>query len=86
MQNSVYLLLSEKDYKTYIGSTNNLERRFQEHNLGEVSSTKNRRPLKLIYSENFNNLSEARIREKHLKTRKGRKELKIIFEKLDLNI
>lgn len=85
MENTVYLLLSKKDLKTYVGSTDNIERRFQEHISGKVKSTKNRRPLELIYQEKFSSLSEARLREKYLKTKKGRKELKIIFEKLNLN-
>jgi putative endonuclease len=78
----VYLLLSSKDKKTYLGSTDNIERRLIEHNNGKNISTKYRRPLALIYNEEFNNLKDARIREKFLKTRKGRKELKIIFEKV----
>jgi len=82
MNATVYLLLSKKDLKTYVGSTDNIERRFAEHNNGKVTSTKNRRPLELIYQEKFSTLTEARAREKYLKTRKGRKELKIIFEKL----
>ena len=78
----VYLLLSEKDKKTYVGSTDNLERRIVEHTNGKTPSTRNRRPLKLIYTEEFATLSEARSREKYLKTRSGRKELKIIFENI----
>ncbi|MGW8185576.1 MAG: GIY-YIG nuclease family protein [Candidatus Moraniibacteriota bacterium] len=85
MENTVYLLLSKKDLRTYVGSTDNIERRFQEHMSGKVHSTKNRRPLELIYQEKFPSLSEARVREKYLKTKMGRKELKIIFEKLNLN-
>jgi len=45
----VYVLLSDKDNKFYTGFTNNLKRRFEEHQKGRVKSTKNRRPLKLIY-------------------------------------
>lgn len=85
MENIVYLLLSRKDLKTYVGSTDNIERRFQEHNCGKVKSTKDRRPLELIYQEKFTTLTEARVREKYFKTKKGRRELRIIFEKLNLN-
>ena len=80
----VYLLLSNKDKKTYLGSTDNLERRVTEHNTGKTSSTRNRRPLKLIYKEEFATLIEARNREKYLKTRKGRRELKLIFNRLKI--
>jgi putative endonuclease len=84
MKNFVYLLLSEKDHKTYVGSTDNINRRVAEHNSGKNSSTRNRRPLKLLYKEEFDSLLEARNRERYLKTRKGRKELKVIFENLNI--
>ncbi len=50
----VYVLRSLKDFKRYIGFTDDLNRRISEHNSGFVKSTKNRRPLELIYSEEFN--------------------------------
>jgi putative endonuclease len=80
----VYLLLSQKDKKSYLGSTDNLEKRLDEHNSGKCKSTKNRRPLRLIYKEEFDNLQEARTREKYLKSRKGRSELKYIFKNLGI--
>ena len=49
----VYILKSKKDKKCYIGSTNDLKRRFEEHNKGKIFSTKYRRPLILIYYEAF---------------------------------
>ncbi|HCP08780.1 MAG TPA: hypothetical protein DIT25_03225 [Candidatus Moranbacteria bacterium] len=80
----VYLLFSLKDHKTYLGSTDNLDRRMGEHNAGKTFSTKNRRPLKLVYKEIFDTILEARNRERYLKSRKGRKELRDIF--ISLNI
>ena len=68
----VYILLSEKDNKRYIGCTENLDRRLAEHNSGLVKSTKNRRPLKLIYFEEYENKSDARKREKEIKAKKGK--------------
>jgi putative endonuclease len=82
--NNVYILLSEKDHKSYVGSTDNLARRLTEHEKGRCSSTKYRRPLKLIYTESFDELGEARKREDFLKTKQGRRELKKIFDRLDL--
>ncbi|MCK4817711.1 GIY-YIG nuclease family protein [bacterium] len=35
----VYLLLREKDGQFYTGPTNDLERRFEDHNAGKVKST-----------------------------------------------
>jgi putative endonuclease len=72
----VYILRSGKDGKRYIGFTANLERRLFEHQSGFVTSTKNRRPLGLIYSETFSNKTEAEQREKFFKSGKGRSLLK----------
>ena len=68
----VYILLSEKDNKRYIGFTDDIDRRLIEHNTGKVKSTKNRRPLKLIYLEQFENKSVAMKREKEIKNQKGK--------------
>ena len=46
-----YILLSKKDNKLYTGYTNNLLKRLEKHNKGEVYATKNREPFKLIYYE-----------------------------------
>ena len=78
----VYLLLSKKDKRTYLGSTVNLKNRIIEHNDGLCFSTKYRRPLELIYSEEFDDIELARQREHYLKSRSGRRELKKIFENL----
>ncbi len=74
--NFVYVLKSQKDDKRYIGLTNNLEKRLALHNCGKVTATKNRRPFKLIYFEEFLDRSEAAKREKFFKTGKGREFLK----------
>ncbi len=47
----VYVLLSLKDEKFYIGLTGDLQRRLKEHNTGKNISTKSRLPLKLLYYE-----------------------------------
>jgi len=72
----VYVLRSEKDSKRYIGVTSDLNRRLSEHNRGKVASTRNRKPLKLIYTEEFISKKEAMSREKFFKTGKGREWLK----------
>jgi len=68
----VYILVSEKDSRRYIGSTKNLERRLVEHNSGVVKSSKNRRPLRLLYYETFELKSDALIRERAIKAKKGK--------------
>lgn len=65
----VYVLKSEKDQNLYIGSTNDLEKRFNEHNAGIVFSTKTRVPFDLIYYEAYKSERDARNREKNLKIR-----------------
>jgi putative endonuclease len=68
-----YVLLSEKDGRFYIGYTNSLARRVEEHNKGLVSSTTKRRPLMLIYYEACLNEYDAIGREKYFKTGFGRR-------------
>ena len=71
----VYLLYSEKDKHLYIGSTPDLRKRILKHKTGRVRSTKNRRPLNLIYYEADILRLDALRREKYLKSGGGRKEL-----------
>lgn len=65
----VYITKSEKDNKLYIGSTNNLKRRMEEHNRGLVYSTKSRGPFHVIYYEAYKEEKDARKRESNLKLR-----------------
>jgi len=76
----VYILLSQKNNITYVGSTTDLERRIKEHNSGQNFSTKKHIPWKLFYKEEYVTLIEARIREKYLKSCAGRKFVKKLFE------
>ena len=70
------MLLSDKDGKFYTGSTNDLRRRVEEHKAGRVNSTKNRLPIKLIYYEACLNETDARARERYLKSGMGKKYLR----------
>ncbi len=63
----VYVCISLKDKKLYVGSTNNLERRQKEHADGLVTSTRHRLPLELIYYEVYLLEKDARMRESYLK-------------------
>jgi len=67
----VYVLLSQRDNKFYIGQTNNLKDRICRHNEGRVPATKGRRPLAVIHSEPFATRSEAVRRERYLKSLRG---------------
>src|SRR5258708_9330729 len=70
---SVYVLRSLKAGKKYVGSTSldPLER-LRDHNSGRVPWTSHHKPLKLIYTENFETIGLAQKRERFFKTGKGR--------------
>lgn len=62
-------ILECSDHTFYTGITTNLDRRIKEHNSSKIGAkyTKARRPVKLIYSKQFNNRSEALIEEARIK-------------------
>lgn len=72
----VYVLMNSKDENRYVGYTRNLKLRFETHNKGRVHSTKDKRPLKLIYYEACLDQQDATHREKYLKTYHGKMFLK----------
>ena len=78
----VYLLQSNKDKSYYIGYTSDLRLRYQDHQEGKVESTKNRRPLQLIYYEAYSSKDLAQKREENLK-RFG-SAYKALLKRLDL--
>ncbi|MBI2075558.1 MAG: GIY-YIG nuclease family protein [Candidatus Harrisonbacteria bacterium] len=67
----VYVLESLKDRQRYIGFTNDLRRRFEEHQKGQSFATKYRLPFKIIYFEACTDKDDAVRREKYLKSTKG---------------
>jgi len=75
----VYILRSLKDNKLYIGYSDNINRRIDEHNNGKVESTKYRRPLALIGYICFKERQKATNFEKYLKTGSGKAFLKKHF-------
>lgn len=77
----IYVLKSLKYNKSYVGYTNNLHRRLSEHNLGKSTFTNKYKPWKIIYTEEYILLEEAKSREKYLKSSSGRRiVLKKLFE------
>ena len=56
----VYILKSEKDGRRYVGKTNNLKRRLEEHNSGQTHSTKSRRPFTILKTITCKTELEAR--------------------------
>ena len=63
----VYLLRSCKNKSLYVGYTNNIERRLEEHNAGLVEYTRKYLPWILVYYESCISLEDAKKREKSLK-------------------
>ena len=57
--------------------TNNIERRFKQHNKGENKSTKAYKPFILFYTETYQTRAEARAREKYLKSGIGKEFLRL---------
>ncbi len=72
----VYFLVSEINNDIYVGSTNNLTIRKQQHNNGDVLSTKSLRPWKLKAYLVVGNEKKARALEKYFKTGSGKAILK----------
>ena len=76
----IYVLKSVNYGTRYVGSTENIDKRLIDHNLGRVPYTKGRLPWKLIYQERFDSRGEAIKRERFLKSGQGRKFLDEILK------
>lgn len=64
---TVYVLLCS-DNSYYIGSTNNLKKRFNNHQSGNGGAyTQSHRPLRIVYTEEHPDKSSALRRESQLK-------------------
>jgi putative endonuclease len=79
-QGIVYILRSLKTDKFYVGSTNNLTRRLEEHNRGHSTYTRDTGPYELVFSQGYPSLTVARRIEQWLKAQKSAKFLERIIE------
>ena len=69
----VYALYSEKYTQIYIGYTSDPEKRLLSHNDDRNTGwTSKFRPWKIVYTEKCDSKKEALIRERQLKSAKGR--------------
>lgn len=73
---TVYALKSLVRNYIYVGQTDNIERRFKEHNEGHEKTTSPYKPYKIIHTEEFPNRKLARAKEKYLKSGIGKEFLK----------
>ncbi len=76
----VYILYSTKLRKKYIGYTEDLRNRVEQHNSGKVTFTAKGRPWQLIYYQAFVSKLDAQEEERFLKSGKGRERLKILLK------
>lgn len=69
MKSYFVYILECADGKLYTGFTNNLERRILEHQEGKSKSsfTSDRRPVELIFYQEFNDVNQAIYFEKKIK-------------------
>jgi putative endonuclease len=67
----LYILQSETTQRFYVGSTDDLDRRVAEHRRGKSLATRGRGPWKLVHTERFESLADARRREFQIKTWKS---------------
>lgn len=66
MSGFVYIL-QDQNNKLYIGSTNNLLRRLQQHRNGHTQTTRSMKNFKLVLSQKYNSLEMARRIERKIK-------------------
>ncbi len=70
------------DDSLYTGYCSNLKNREEKHNKGEGAKyTKQRRPVKIIYFEEFDSIQEAMKREKQIKKWSKKKKMKLTQQK-----
>ena len=72
----VYILRSLQNGDLYVGSTENVVKRFSLHNSGNVKSTKAYRPWELLEKRGCSSRSEAVRLERFLKTGQQKELLK----------
>jgi len=75
----IYILKSRKTGCYYIGQTENIIKRLDEHNNRKSRFTKSGVPWELVHSEKFFTRAEVMKREKYLKSLKKRKAIENII-------
>ena len=72
---TVYILKSMEKL-IYVGMTQDVTKRLEEHNSGKSYYTKRGTNWKMVYSETFDSSEEVRKREKYFKNTAGKEWLK----------
>ena len=68
----VYVLKSESTGNFYVGISKFGPKRIRQHNKGQSAGTRGKGPWELVHREEFPDYATARVREKFLKSTKGR--------------
>ncbi|OGF49479.1 hypothetical protein A3G55_01115 [Candidatus Giovannonibacteria bacterium RIFCSPLOWO2_12_FULL_44_25] len=76
----VYVLKSKKKDWLYVGFSDNLKRRFKEHQNGLSVATRPYRPFELVFYEAYKSKRDAQKREIYFKTTKGKRALKLMLQ------
>ena len=80
---TIYVLYSSQFDKIYIGYTSDLVQRMNSHNmLATKGWTIKYRPWRLIHYEEYSAKKDAMLREKELKSHKGRDFIRNVIEKV----
>jgi putative endonuclease len=83
MAATTYILYSEKWNQYYVGSTQDLTVRLEQHNSGKNTSTRGGAPWLVKYEEHFSDISLARRRELEIKKKKSRKYIEWLIASSD---
>jgi putative endonuclease len=82
----VYILYSEKLNRFYIGSTENLRQRLEQHNNGLSKFTSKASDWRQVYFETFTTRTLAQKRERDIKRKKSRKYIEQLISQLNKSI
>ena len=75
----VYIATNDEKYILYTGVSNNIDRRIYEHKEGVGSKfTKKYSINRLVYFEEYQDVNQAKVREKQLKSGSRIKKVKLI--------
>lgn len=86
MKAYLYILQSLKNNSYYVGITTNINQRLNFHNNGYVKSTKNKRPYKLVFTQEFENINIAHKAELKIKSWKRKDFIEKIIKDGELKI
>jgi len=76
----VYILINDTNTRTYTGASDDVLRRLKEHNAGKVKASRPYRPYRILHTESFLTISEARQKEQFYKSTTGRRRLREFIE------